>query len=109
MLVMDTCHRCGNAFEHDVPAFLIGTESELMIRKHAICDRCKPIAERESQEREDREAVEEERRKRLDDMRQRVEESNLNRYELAFDPGFPTANRGLIDRKSTRLNSSHIL
>ena len=96
MLCTDTCHRCGSIFEHDVPDFLIGTESEMMIRKHAICERCQPLVERERQEREDREAVEEERKKRLDDMKQRIEESNLNRYELGFDFEFQTANRALM-------------
>lgn len=92
----DNCCRCGALFEHDVPSFLIGTASEIMIRKHAVCERCQPIVDRERQEREDQEAMEAERVKRLEDTKRRLEDSGLLRYELGFDPDLPEANRALM-------------
>lgn len=97
MIYMDPCHRCGRLFEHDVSDFFTEGSSALeTIRAYAICPDCEPIVAREREERENKQAIEEERLRRLDSIKNRLEDSNLNRYELAFDPDHAKANRTLM-------------
>lgn len=97
MIYLDSCSRCGRPFEHDVPdCFEEGSLALETIRARAICPACEPIVDREREERERHQEIEEERARRLDNIKARLEESNLNRYGLAFDPEHPQANRALM-------------
>lgn len=102
----DTCSHCGSIFEHAIPDFVVGTDSELFVRKHAVCEKCKPIVDQESRERNTQKDLEEERVRRLEDRKRRLEESNLLKYELGFDAGHPNANRKLWSWMNTHLDYS---
>ena len=93
---IDKCHRCGRNYQHEVPDMFVGSPSEESIRINGICPDCEPVVQRESEEREEAQMLEDERNRRAADKNTRILESNLNRYELGFDPGFPGANRALM-------------
>ena len=106
MICQDTCHRCGKLYEHDIPDNFTGGQIEETLRKYGICQECEPIAKREREEREQEQMVQDERMRRLDDTKRRLDESGLLKYELRFDPGRPDANRALWSWMNTHLEHS---
>ena len=96
MIYADNCHRCGRIYQHDVPDMFVGSPSEAAIRTNGVCPDCEPLVQREAEEKEQAESMEAERRRRAETVSTRIEESGLNCYELAFDPGFPGANTKLM-------------
>ena len=95
MICQDTCHRCGKLYSHEIPDMFLGHQVEETLHNYGLCKECEPIAEREREEREQEQMVQDERMRRLDDTKRRLDESNLLKYELGFDADHASANRKL--------------
>ena len=91
---LTTCPICGRLYSIEVSS----EEQKAFFEKHP--QTC-PSAECQARQAEKRDAASREaeiaaaKRRALEDLGSRLEESNLNRYELGFDPEHPQANRAL--------------
>jgi hypothetical protein len=83
-------------YEHEIPDMFLGHKVEETLHNYGLCNKCESIAEREREEREQEQMIQDERMRRLDDAKRRLDESNLLKYELAFDPDNAHANRALM-------------
>ena len=101
-LICPICNRMYTA------AVLSERIAEVLEAHPQIC----PAAECQAKQQAKNEAAEleteakEERRRAMENVRQRLDESGLLRYELGFDPGRPDANRALWSWMNTHLEHS---
>lgn len=70
-----------------------------------ICPKCQPEADRRKAEQDRLDEIELAKKKALDDLAQRIEDSQLPKYELAFDPEYHGANVALASWMIRQLDS----
>ena len=94
LVAIMTCPICGRIHEQEVPfeSMKLALESHPQVCQSAECQ-ARAAERSEAIERE--KDLAEAKRKASDDLAQRIEESNLKKYELSFDPNYHGANTAL--------------